>query len=231
MNKMKNVVISDIRLYKYKYDSNKNDLTKVIYNNKDLNIIIHRIVMKLRENNFSIGCSDHLYICLCDGPKEFIENYNIDNSYFTWIKYCPIKINDELYNNLDNEKYYMKILDEIKNVLLNKFSNNEVQKNIINNSFEDAITNKENMLMKYKEKISKTRKAVIYLRLLDSGMYYPLLKVYDMNNNTLFIKDLPQSSIDLNQYGQIQLSSTRVTIVPRNNAFSTSLTKLIFNYG
>ena len=52
-----------------------------------------------------------------------------------------------------------------------------------------------------------------------------------MNNNTLFIKDLPQSSIDLNQYGQIQLSSTRVTIVPRNNAFSTSLTKLIFNYG
>ena len=41
--------------------------------------------------------------------------------------------------------------------------------------------------MKYKEKISKNRKAVIYLRLLDSGMYYPLLKVYDMNNNTLFM--------------------------------------------
>ena len=86
------------------------------------------------------------------------------------------------------------------------------------------------MLMKYKEKISKNRKAVIYLRLLDSGMYYPLLKVYDMNNNTLFMKDLPQT-IDLNQYGPIQLSITKVTIVPRNNAFNTSLTKLIFNYG
>ena len=83
--------------------------------------------------------------------------------------------------------------------------------------------------MRYKSKETANRKAVLYLRLLDSGDYYPLLCVYDADGNELMKKDLSVSA-DLNPYGTIGLSSKKVIINPKSNAFTTELKPISFEF-
>ena len=83
--------------------------------------------------------------------------------------------------------------------------------------------------MKFKEKTSSKRKAVIFLRFLDSCKFYPLLRVYDADDNLLLEKDLPEA-ITLDYLGDIQVSAKRVTIKPRKNAFTKQTDPLVFEY-
>ena len=98
-------IISDIRLYK---SSSKNEFGSFItesFGSKKLISTIKRIVMKLRENNFSLGEFDHLYInfTTCDIANE-IELSDYIDKYHPWYRYCNIKVDVDLYNNLDIEK-------------------------------------------------------------------------------------------------------------------------------
>ena len=70
---------------------------------------------------------------------------------------------------------------------------------------------------------------IIYLRFLDSCKYYPLLKVFDKEDNLLFKTDLPKT-IELDYLGNIQVSEKRVTIKPRKNALTTNINPMIFDY-
>ena len=69
---MEKKIISDIRLFKSK---SQNDLSSYIPDAKKINAIVNRMVMKLRENEFSLGEFDHLYInfTTCDMPEKIIE--------------------------------------------------------------------------------------------------------------------------------------------------------------
>jgi len=83
----------------------------------------------------------------------------------------------------------------------------------------NCLINIENkMIMKYKEKIASTNKVIIYLRYLDSGKYFPLIRVVDLEDNLILEKDLPETR-SLDVIGTIQLSAKKVTIKPRKNAF------------
>ena len=83
--------------------------------------------------------------------------------------------------------------------------------------------------MKFKEKSSAKRKAVIYMRYLDTCRFFPLLRVYDLEDQMLFEKDLPET-VTLDYLGEIQVSTKRVTIKPRKNAYTENRTPLIFEY-
>lgn len=83
--------------------------------------------------------------------------------------------------------------------------------------------------MKFKEKVSTKRKAVISLRFLDTCRFYPLLRVYDAEGNLLLEKDLPEA-VTLDYLGDVQVSAKRVTIKPRKSAFTTQNSPLIFEY-
>ena len=83
--------------------------------------------------------------------------------------------------------------------------------------------------MKFKEKITTKRKAVVFLRFLDSAKFYPLLRVYDAENHLLFETNLPET-VMLDYLGDIQVSTKRVTIKPRKSAFAASANPLIFEY-
>ena len=85
------------------------------------------------------------------------------------------------------------------------------------------------MLMKFKEKASAKRKAVIYLRFLDTCKYCPLLRVYDLEEHLLFEKDLPET-VTLDDLGELQVSTKRVAIKPRKNAYTTKSVPLVFEY-
>ena len=113
--------------------------------------------------------------------------------------------------------------------MLEHFAKEENIKTIIKSSVKCAISQKESMLMRYKVKKSTNREAVLYLRLLDSGCYYPLFCVYDSDGKELLKKDLSVSA-DLNPYGTIVLSGKKATINPKSNVFTAKQEPITFNF-
>ncbi len=68
--------------------------------------------------------------------------------------------------------------------------------------------------MKFKEKRTVKRTAIIYLRYLDNCNYKPLLTVLDTQQTILFKTNLPEVK-DLRYLGDIQLSTRKIIIQPR----------------
>ena len=215
-------LISDIRLYKSSDIDNH-----MSFANKALNIAVSRVVMKLREQKFSLGEFDHLYVnfttCI---PEDKIELVDKIDSYHPWYRYCNIGVNKQDYEKLNTDTDY--IFEKLKLILMSIFSSNENTEKIINTAFLEAQKG-EKMLMLFKEKKTEKVKATIYLRFLDSGKYLPLLCVVDSNNNELLRKNLPET-LDFDILGEIQLSSKKVAVKPRKNALATELKPISFEF-
>lgn len=210
-------VISDIRLYRKSGEGRPQGFT-----NHTVNLAIHRVVMKLRENNISLGEFDHLYLdftTLKDAGT--IELDQTVDSYHPWYRYCHIGVKQEEYDNLENEDSQEFVYQQIKAVFKKYFSQTTESEEIVNEAIRQAALGPE-MLMRFKEKQSSKYRAVIYLRLLDNGRYFPLLVVSDLGGNKLLCKNLPEA-FDLNGIGEIQLSKNRVTVKPRKNCFAKAL--------
>ena len=59
---MKKKIISGIRLYKSESQNEYGGYITDSFGDKRLNAVVKRVVIKLRENEFSLGEFDHLYI-------------------------------------------------------------------------------------------------------------------------------------------------------------------------
>ena len=202
--------IKDIRLYKSEKINDFGLPVTTSFANKKLNAVIHRIVMKLREQKFSFGDFDHLYInfTICDIPQKIEMSEKYDREH-PWYRYCSVRIDEELYLKLDNEESNNVILESIEKVLVSCFSTENFDEEQIHNCVKEAIECGENMLMLFKEKSTSNRKAKIFLRYLDSFKYSPLLRVYDSSDIIVFEKDLPET-LTLDCFGNIQLSSKKL---------------------
>ncbi len=224
---MSKKIISDIRLYKC---DAQNEFGIISFGNKELNAIVKRIVMKLRENQFSFGEFDHLYInfTTCDMVQEISLSEKVDR-YHPWYRYCDIHIEKNLYDALGSPQTYKDIIHSIRTILITCFATENFDKSQILSCVHHAVEEGENMLMKFKEKVSSKRKAVVFLRYLDTCRFYPLLRVYDMEDNLLFEQDLPETLM-LDCLGEIQVSTKKVTIKPRKNAFDIVQEALVFEY-
>ena len=166
---MKRKIISDIRLYKSESRNEHGIYAIESFSNKKLNAIIQRVVMKLRESEFSLGEFDHLYINLttCDiGEKAILSDY-VDK-YHPWYRYCLVHIEKDMYNKLDSLEDYGYIIQCVRNILVTYFSSQDFDETRILSCVQQAVEQCENMLMKFKEKVSTNRRAVIFLRYLDS---------------------------------------------------------------
>ena len=227
---MKKKIISDIRLYRSESQNEYGVYATESIAEKKLNAIVQRVVMKLREYEFSLGEFDHLYInfTTCDiGKKTILSDY-VDK-YHPWYRYCLVHIEKDTYDKLDSIENYDYIVQWIRNILVTYFSSQDFDETCILSCVQQAVDQSENMLMKFKEKISTNRKAVIFLRYLDSCKFHPLLRVYDAEDNLLFEKDLPEA-VMLDYLGDIQVSPKRVAIKPRKNAFTAQVAPLVFEY-
>ena len=215
-------IISDIRLYK----SSEND-NHVGFASKSLNIAVRRIVMKLREQKFSLGDFDHLYLnfttCEQEGTVTLIDKVD---RYHPWYRYCDIGVTHSNYDNLGNNDCIEYVYAKLKDVLLSQFSMEDGIEEIIETSLTEAKKGPE-MLMYFKEKKSTRGTATVYLRLLDNGKYLPLLCITDLDGNEIFRTNLPET-LDLNIIGEIQLSNKKVTVKPRKNAFTKGLEPISF---
>lgn len=226
----KKKIIRDIRLYKSESQNEFGNYTTNPFADKKLNAIIQRIVMKLRENQFSLGEFDHLYInfTTCDMLEKMSLSDKVDR-YHPWFRYCTIHIEKDLYHKLGSTETWNDIIQWISTVLITYFASDDFDESHILSCVRQAIEQGEDMMMKFKEKVNTKRKAVVFLRFLDTCRFYPLLRVYDVEGNLLFEKDLPET-ITLDYLGDIQVSAKRVTIKPRKNAFTTQNKSLFFEY-
>ena len=109
-----------------------------------------------------------------------------------------------------------------------QFSTTEFGADKISDCVLEAVSQGEDMLVKYKEKITSKRKAIVYLRYLDNGRYFPLLRVFDNNDNVILEKNLPESQT-LDNYGEISLNSKVVSIKPRKNIRSEFYEQIVFD--
>lgn len=225
-------IISDIRLYKSNIENiDGNSMPATCFACKKLNIILHRVVMKLRELGFSLGDFDYLYLnfttCLPDGVSSPAKR-SVD-SYHPWFRYYDIGTSKELYADLGSEEKIAFILSSAENILLTYFSPDEKNEEIIKTAFTEALSKGSEMLMRFKEKKTEKATAIVYLRFFDDGYYHPLLCVYDLAGNEILNKALPRM-LDLNPIGEIYLSSKRVSVKPRKNSFSKNLKPITFEF-
>ena len=222
--------IKDIRVYKSGLRNESGIEVSTSFADKKLNAMIQRVVMKLREHEFSLGEFDHLYINFI--PFDKAENIWLSEEvdrYHPWLRNCYVPVDAELYNNLRSPDSYDSIIQCISTVLVTNFSKQDFDETLILSCVQQAVEQGEAMLMKFKEKISAKRKAVVFLRYLDTCRFYPLLRVYDLNDQILLERDLPET-LTLDYFGQIQVSTKRVAIKPRKNAFTAQDTALVFEY-
>lgn len=217
-------LIKGIRVYRSNIENIDGNSLPEGFANKQLDCVLQRITMKLRENGFTLGDFDHLYINLttCSIPEGLALSKRGKDAYHPWYRYYDVEISNDLYNSLETQESIPSIIDIVEHTLQLFFSDLQNSSELIQTSISEAVTKGERMEMLFKSKTSSKRKAIIYLRFMDTAQFFPLLKVYDADDNLIFQKDLPKAH-DLNAYGEIQLNNNSITIKPRKNAFTKHL--------
>ncbi|WP_026518593.1 hypothetical protein [Butyrivibrio sp. MC2021] len=198
-------IIQDIRIYRSDIENiSGNSTPSDFYNPKmsaKLCAIFNRITMKLREKGFSMGDFHHLYINLttCNVVGGMsLANRDIDK-YHPWYRYYDVEVTDEFYDKL-----------------------------LTDDCILEAMEQGENMTMLFKEKAGSKYKARVYLRYLENGNYYPLIRIFDLDDNFVFEKNLPETST-LDMIGELLVGSKKVTIKPRKNYYAADLEPIIIS--
>lgn len=218
--------ISDIRPYRSRIENIDGNSLPSEFAPKELNIIINRIVMKLRESNFTLGDFDHIYLnfttCLESGV--ILPSKRSVDTYHKWYRYYDIGVSEEKYHLLDTADCMDFIVEQIKKTLDAYFSSSGCS---VEDCISEALNKGENMMILYKTKQTSKLKASIYLQLLDSGEYLPNLFVYEQSGTDILHEKLPLT-LDFMSLGEIQLSSKKVVVKPRNNSLARGLEPIIF---
>ena len=227
---MRERIIADIRLFRSEGRTESGNFDMVSFGDKKVNAIVKRIVMKLRENGFSMGEFDHLYInftrCEPSAPMEL--SSEVDR-YHPWFRHCHVRVAREVYESLGTVDGHEHIIPIIGEVLTAFFARDDFDADRIRNCIQEAVDGGEEMLVLFKEKATAKRRAVIYLRFLDSCRYAPLLRVYDGEGSLLLERDLPQM-VTLDALGELQVGLKKVTVKPRKNALTAGKKPIIFEY-
>ena len=218
-------IIADIRLFHSTVENKDGNTLPSNYGNKSLNVILHRVVMKLREQGFTLDEFDHLYLnfttCLPEG--EIRPAARSVSREFSWFRYYDVGVSEEFAKKQD----FAEIFALIKRTLREHFPQNSLE--IAETAFSAALSEGEKMLVRFKEKKAAKTSAVVFLRYLDEGKYLPLLCVYDADGKEILRRDLPASS-ELLQIGEIALSSKKVTLKPRKSVFAKDLAPITFEF-
>jgi hypothetical protein len=149
--------------------------------------------------------------------------------YHPWFRHCHVRVPLEVYASLGTMGGHEHIIPIIGDVLTAFFARGDFDEDRICDCIQEAVTGGEEMLMFFKEKTTAKRRAVIYLRFLDSCRYAPLLRVYDGEGSLLLERDLPQM-VTLDAIGELQVALKKVTVKPRKNALTAGKKPMIFEY-
>ena len=222
--------IADIRIYSSSIRNIDGNSMPQDINNRKAILAARRVAMKLRENDFSLGDFDHLYINFTTCPTEdgmSLAGRSIDR-YHSWYRYYDYQIDESVLGTINTEDFAEKVLDYIQKILLAFFFFFVEDAKLITESVK-AAREGEQMKMKYKEKRSAKATAVVFLRLYNDGRYHPLLWVNDSEGKSLLKRELKPCS-DLGSFGSIQLSSRKITIKPRQSELYSRRKPITFEF-
>lgn len=219
--------ISDIRLFRSTIANTDGNPLPSDFGSKQLHIVIHRIVMKLREKNFSLGEYDHLYLNFTTylNAGTFSPAARSIDPYHKWYRYYDIGISQEVYQQLDSESSIDYIITQLQDLLISFFASENTCS--VQECISEAVEKGEDMLTLYKTKQTPKQKASIFLQYLDNGQYLPHVFVWNYSGEEILHRKLAPSS-DLMAIGEIQLSSKKVTIKPRKNSVASKLSPYVF---
>ena len=222
-------IIKCIRVFRSKIENVSGNSLPEDFVNKQLDCTLKRITMKLRENGFTLGDFDHLYINLsiCPMSEQMTLSKRGKDEYHPWYRYYDVEIDQDLYDALETEESVPSVVEIVDKVLQQFFSNLGISSELIHSFVTEAVSQGEKMEMLFKSKTTTNRKALVFLRFLNTAQYYPLLRVYDSDGALLFEKDLPKTN-ELNAYGEILLNKKSVTIKPRKNSFTKHIHSMTF---
>ena len=184
--------ISDIRLFRSTIANIDGNPLPSDFGSKQLHIVIHRIVMKLREKNFSLGEYDHLYLNFTTylNAGTFSPAARSIDPYHKWYRYYDIGISQEVYQQLNSESSINYIITQLQDLLISFFAPENTC--LIQECISEAVEKGENMLMLYKTKQTPKQKASIFLQYLDNGQYRPHVFVWnDSGEEILHRKSRP----------------------------------------
>lgn len=224
--------IADIRIFKSDVENIDGNPLPSYINNKPLTVTVNRIVMKLREYKFSLGDFDHLYLNFtdCIPADNIMPPKRTADPYHTFYRIYDVGISNELFNAIEANESIPALLMLIKKALLALADGNEGYAQIIENAIYEATANGSEMLMRFKEKKNSKATAVIYLSYSDSEKYSAILCVYDLQGNEILKEKLPPKLSSPSSIGEILLSSQRVTVKPRKNAYSKNIKPISFAF-
>lgn len=213
--------IADIRIYR----SGAHPI-----DNKPLHLALRRIAMKLRECGFSLGDFDHLYLSLTTSPMPGgIAPNQSGHGEPAWLRTYDVQVEQSLYDQLGSAQSHAPVFQLVEETLARHFASPTFPAERIQACITEAVTQGEAMEMAFKTKATAKRKAVLYLRLLDSSSYQPLLRVWDAEDQLLLERDLPRM-ISLDALGELQLSLHKVTIKPRKSSYTAGMEPLVIEY-
>ena len=220
--------ISDIRIFKSTKPNVDRAPLPTGLASKQLFTIVRRIVLKLRENQFSMGDFDHLYLNFTTRAEEgeiqlAARTAHGGNNFF---RFYDIGVSKEQFEILEEPDQIPFIIGKLEETMV-RFFGEDGQDEVIRESIRVAVEQGEEMQMVYKKKQAQGRTAVVSLRFLDSGEYFPLLSVYDKEDNLLLQKDL-EPVRDLSTLGEIRLTGKRISIYPRQTAKAKTFRPLTF---
>lgn len=142
--------ISDIRLFRSTIANIDGNPLPESFGSKQLNIIIHRIVMKLREQKFSLGEYDHLYLNFTTQLSEDIclPARRSADVYHKWYRFYDVGISEDMYYKLNSESSTDYIISKLQNVLVQFFNCGNIC--LIKDCIFEAVEKGENMMILYK---------------------------------------------------------------------------------
>ena len=158
-------VIKDIRVYRSQTENIAGNSLPHEFANNNLHIILRRIVMKLRENNFTLGDFNHLYVNLtiCAIDDKIAPSKRGKDSNFPWFRYYDAEISQDFYNTLETRDCMQSVIKIVEQVLIMYFCTEKHDSEFIHSCISEATEQGENMLMKFKEKNKTYYYIQIYL--------------------------------------------------------------------
>lgn len=219
-------IIKEIRIFSSKIENIDGNSLPSAYGTKALNAKIMRIVMRLRENNFSLGDYDHLYInfTTCNVMNNIALAKRKIDTYHPWYRFYDVHVSENMLNSFDEEF----IIESIKQILKNNFSSKEFSKEKMDLLIADTLEKKDLFEMKYKEKENSKRKAIIYLKYSDNCLFIPIIRVFDLENKLVFEKELSETN-SLDDFGTLIVTNSKVVIKPKKNSWNRNKEDYIIN--
>lgn len=224
MNKIK-----DIRIFRSKLPNDNGMPLPEGFANKHLFVIIRRIVLKLRENNFSLGEYDHFYLNFSTfvGEGEILPAPRSTGPAEAFFRFFDVGISKQKYPVIEDPGSESFVLEKLEEALIRYGCADEQAKAAVRESIRAAVGQGESMLMLYKTKTCGNCTAKLYLRFLDSVRYYPLLRVF--RGEDLILEKNISPMYKLIALGEIRLTANRVSIYPRQNAGAAGLLPMHFD--